>query len=114
MVVLIRFVLISLARVSGVGAIEYTHLEAHIVDRAQMHFLLMVSTTLLFVYYADNSCVNQGRCSMHAELPPKALIKTWLELLECTDISEVRKQLIQANIERIFGQIEQAKAYLNS
>ena len=45
------------------------------------------------------------------KLPPKALVKTWLELAKSDEVLPLRKTLIEQNIEKIFGSIELAEMY---
>jgi hypothetical protein len=48
---------------------------------------------------------------MEDNYPPKVLIDTWLELIKSDNITPIRRNLIEQNVERIFGSLELAEMY---
>ena len=51
---------------------------------------------------------------MEDTYPPRVLVSTWLDLIKSEDITPIRRNLIESNIDRIFGNIELAEMYRES
>lgn len=49
---------------------------------------------------------------METQLPPKVLVRTWLSLITKPDTSSIRRGLVEGNIVRIFGSINEAQRYV--
>lgn len=49
---------------------------------------------------------------MDKEYPPRVLVKTWLDLIDSEYSSEIRKNLLKSNIERVFGSVHTAHMYV--
>jgi hypothetical protein len=52
------------------------------------------------------------KMSKATAIPPKVLVKTWLELTNSDELKPLQRALIEQNIEKIFGSIELADIYV--
>jgi hypothetical protein len=49
---------------------------------------------------------------MESFIPPKVLVRTWLQLIKTDDLPPEHKTLIEQNLEKIFGSEELAAMYI--
>ena len=48
---------------------------------------------------------------MESFIPPKVLVRTWLQLIKTDYLPPEQKALIEKNLEKIFGSVELASMY---
>ena len=49
--------------------------------------------------------------NMESFIPPKVLVRTWLQLIKTDYLPPEQKALIEKNLEKIFGSVELASMY---